>query len=91
MPSGEDRLGFAGRRLTMMRAFGVRLQELRTKAGLSQDELAERCRLRVSAIKKAEDGQTDPRLSVIEALAKGLDVSPTSLIKNLTREGTRHD
>ena len=68
----------------MMRAFGVRLQELRTKAGLSQDELAERCGLKVSVITKAEDGRTDPRLSIVEALAKGLGISPTSLIKNLT-------
>jgi transcriptional regulator with XRE-family HTH domain len=66
-----------------MRAFGQRLQELRNKAGLSRDELAERSRLNPRIITKTEAGQTEPRLSQIQSLASGLGVPPAALIEDL--------
>ncbi len=66
-----------------MRAFGLRLRELRDKAGLSQGQLAERARLNPTSVTKAEAGQTDPRLSLIESLARGLGVPPAALVEDL--------
>jgi transcriptional regulator with XRE-family HTH domain len=81
MPSGENRVQAASSRLSLMRAFGERLTMLRNAAGLSPQEFAERSRVSPSIIAKAEAGQTDPRLSQIESLARGLGVSPAALIE----------
>ncbi len=83
MPSGEDRLQALSTRLSLMRAFGERLQTLRNKAGLSEDELGERARVNPSIITKVEAGQVDPRLSQIAALARGLGVPSVALIVDL--------
>jgi transcriptional regulator with XRE-family HTH domain len=91
MPSAEDRLQAASSRLSLMRAFGERLQKLRNEAGLSEDQLAERSRLNPSIITKAEAGQTDPRLSQIESFARGLGVPTSALIEGVARSGTLRD
>jgi len=91
MPSAEDRLQAASSRLSLMRAFGERLQKLRNEAGLSEDQLAERSRLNPSIISKAEAGQTDPRLSQIESFARGLGISPTVLIEDLAPSDALRD
>jgi transcriptional regulator with XRE-family HTH domain len=85
MPPAEDRLQAVSWRLSLMRAFGQRLRELRDKAGLSEDQLAERTQLNPSIVTKAEAGQTDPRLSLIECLARGLGVPPAALIEDLAQ------
>jgi transcriptional regulator with XRE-family HTH domain len=51
------------------------------------EELAERSRLNPTTITKAEAGQTDPRLSLIDSLARGLGVPPAALIEELAAHG----
>ncbi|MFI5005223.1 MAG: helix-turn-helix domain-containing protein [Solirubrobacterales bacterium] len=55
-------------------AFGLRLRQVRTERGLSQDELAHRTNLHPTAIGRFERGAREPRLTTILRLARGLKV-----------------
>jgi transcriptional regulator with XRE-family HTH domain len=79
----ESRLLAASERMELSRAFGLRVRDLRTAAGLSVAELAGRCRISPSAISGAEVGRSDPRLSLILFLCDGLGVTPNVLIGDL--------
>jgi len=60
-----------------------RLKELRAAAGLTQQALAEKARLSISAVVQIESGKIpDPRVSTIKALAAALGVA----IDELTAE-----
>jgi ribosome-binding protein aMBF1 (putative translation factor) len=74
----------AGReRVMLAQAFGGTLRALRIKAGLSQGELATRCRLSALIIGEAERGDTEPRLSLILIVRDGLGCSTEALIGDL--------
>jgi transcriptional regulator with XRE-family HTH domain len=61
-------------------AIKERLRELRIAAGLTQQELAVRAGLSVSAVAHLEVGRIpDPRVSTLQALARALGVSLDSL------------
>jgi transcriptional regulator with XRE-family HTH domain len=61
----------------MSAAFGERLREHRSAAGLTQAELAQRAGLSEQAIGLLERGiRTRPRQSTVEALTAALDLSP---------------
>lgn len=70
--------------MTLTEAFGRRLQDLRVAGGLTQGQLASKCRLSSSTISKAELGQREPRLWLILILCDGLGLSPQELIGGLT-------
>jgi transcriptional regulator with XRE-family HTH domain len=55
--------------------FAVRLKELRTKAGLSQPQLAESADIPVSTIRQFEQGRREPTFPTLVKLAAGLGVS----------------
>jgi transcriptional regulator with XRE-family HTH domain len=60
-----------------------RLRELRTAAGLTQQELAVKAGLSVSAVVQLEAGRVpDPRVSTMKALAKALGCSVDDMIAN---------
>lgn len=60
-----------------------RLKELRTAAGLTQQALATKAGMSVSAVVHIEAGRVpDPRLSSLRALAKALGVSLDDLAEN---------
>jgi XRE family transcriptional regulator, fatty acid utilization regulator len=81
MPTTEQRLLLvASRRATIKSAFGKRLRTTRVQAGLTPEELAEKSELNATTINKAETGLVDPRLSLIDALARGLGVPWSALI-----------
>ncbi|MDO5016564.1 MAG: XRE family transcriptional regulator [Eubacteriales bacterium] len=61
-------------------AFGQRLKTAREAQGLSQQDLAEKVGTSKSMISAYENGQSDPRQSVIPVLAKSLRVSIEWLI-----------
>jgi DNA-binding CsgD family transcriptional regulator/DNA-binding XRE family transcriptional regulator len=65
------------------RAFGERIRDLRIEAGLSEGDLAARCGVARSTIKKTELGRGEPRLSLILTLCDGLGVSPGVLMGDL--------
>jgi transcriptional regulator with XRE-family HTH domain len=62
-------------------AFGRRVRELRKERGLSQAALGELSSLHRTAIDKYERGTTDPRLTTIRRLARGLQVPPGALFE----------
>ena len=60
--------------------FGKQLQRLRTRRGLTQEQLAETASLSRTFLTKLELGQHDPTLSTLVRLAKALRVSVTELL-----------
>jgi transcriptional regulator with XRE-family HTH domain len=61
-------------------AFGQRLRELRVQRDIAQDGLAARSGIHRTAISKIERGATNPQLTTILRLARGLDVTPGALL-----------
>jgi transcriptional regulator with XRE-family HTH domain len=60
--------------------FSTNLRSERLRRRLSQETLAAKAGLSVSYISMLERGQRAPPLDTLEALAKALAVSPTSLL-----------
>jgi transcriptional regulator with XRE-family HTH domain len=61
--------------------FGEKVRAIRTKKGLSQEELAELAGLHRTYISSLELGKRNVSLINIHALAKALGVSPDKLLK----------
>lgn len=81
--SGERRLRAATERLAITRAFAKNLTRLRTQAGLTPTQLAERCHLPPAIINNTETGRTEPRLLPILTPCHALDITPNQLIGQL--------
>ena len=62
------------------RAFGARVRELRVLAGLTQEDLAERCGLFRTYMSRIETGKANPTLTLIHALATSLRVPAKALL-----------
>ena len=62
--------------------FGKRLQKLRKKAGLTQEELAQLSGVDYKYIQRLE-GKTpsSPSLNIVEKLAKAFKISPSKLLE----------
>jgi len=60
--------------------FGKHIKQLRKARGLSQSELAERCRSNIKKIGRTERGEYDFKISSLIVLAKGLDLSIPELL-----------
>jgi transcriptional regulator with XRE-family HTH domain len=60
--------------------FGKQLQRLRTRRGLTQEQLAVTAGLSRTFLTRLELGQHDPSLSTLVRLAKALRVSVTELL-----------
>lgn len=54
--------------------------ELRDKAGLSQDELAEKVYVTRQAVSRWENGETTPNIETLKLLSKLFDVSINTLL-----------
>ena len=61
--------------MDIRRRFGARLKALREGQGLSQEELAHRADLHRTYVSGLERGVRNPTLTVLEKLARGLDVT----------------
>ncbi len=61
-------------------AFGTRLRTLRRQCFLTQEDLAGRCRLSRTTIRRLEAGEVRPRVHTVTALATGLHVDAADLI-----------
>ena len=61
--------------------FGKNMQNIRWVLDISQEELARRAGLQVSAISHFETGRRDPSLKNIRKICKGLGCSPNALIR----------
>jgi transcriptional regulator with XRE-family HTH domain len=60
--------------------FGQQLQRLRTRRGLTQEQLAVKAGLVRFYVTKLEQGEHDPTLSTLVRLAKALRISVTELL-----------
>ena len=65
-------------------SFGDSLRNLRTKAGLSQEELAERAGIDRSYLGGIERGEHNLALINIIKIAKALNLLPHKLLENLS-------
>ena len=63
-------------------AFSWRLRDTRVASGLTQDRLARRSGVHHTEISKLERVLTDPRLSTVVRLARGLDVPTSALVED---------
>jgi transcriptional regulator with XRE-family HTH domain len=63
--------------------FAFNLRRLRTSAGLSQEELADRAGLHRTYISSIERGQRNVSLENIFVLAKALGAQPGELLKSI--------
>ena len=64
---------------------GKNLRDLRERAGLSQEELAELCELDRTEISLLERGLRFPRLDTLVRLSRGLKLdSVTQLLENIS-------
>jgi transcriptional regulator with XRE-family HTH domain len=59
--------------------FAINLRLARTKVGISQEELGERCDLHRTEISLLERAGREPRLATIVKLAGALETSPAAL------------
>ena len=65
-----------------MATIGENIKRLRTKQGLSQDDLARKAELKYSTLAKIEgDFVQKPSVQIIAKIAKALDVSVEDLLK----------
>ena len=62
-------------------AFGERLQEVRRRAGLTQEQFAEELRVSRQAVSKWESGASEPNTTNLIALAKLFGVEPQELLR----------
>ena len=62
-------------------AFGRIIKAVRMEQGVSQEALADLCRMSRPQLSSVETGQTDLKLTSIFRLAQGLDVHATDLMR----------
>ncbi|MFJ5143322.1 helix-turn-helix domain-containing protein [Streptomyces sp. NPDC088707] len=62
-------------------ALGDRMRELRTAAGLSQDQLADLIGMERRSIQRYESGERDPRYTELLLIADALSVPVAELVR----------
>ena len=65
--------------MTPQERFAANLRQARTKAGISQEELGNRCELHRTEISLLERAGREPRLGTIVKLAGALETTPGEL------------
>lgn len=63
--------------------FGEAVRRIRTKRGLSQEQLADLCGLDRSYIGGVERGERNPSVVVINRIAGGLEISMSDLFREI--------
>src|SRR5262245_62000965 len=78
--------------MKLAKALSQRIKALRKRAGLSQQEMAEKGRLSLSLVAKLEQAKkADPRTSTVLALADALGVTPGVVLDDLFPPGQEGD
>src|SRR6516164_9804471 len=101
-PSGLDRAAdFVPDFAVDLATFGQRLRHLRRSRGITLAELGARVGRAPSALSLLENGRREPKLSLIESLARALSVTPEELMRpqppsrraqlEITLEEAQHD
>jgi transcriptional regulator with XRE-family HTH domain len=76
--------------MTPQERFATNLRQARTKAGISQEELGNRCELHRTEISLLERAGREPRLGTIVKLAGALETTPAALIDGISWQPTKH-
>jgi transcriptional regulator with XRE-family HTH domain len=76
---------------SLIAAFAVALSEERQKAGLTQEELADRADVSARFISFLETGRRQPSLSTLHALSLGLCISMQDLVATVERVHATED
>jgi transcriptional regulator with XRE-family HTH domain len=63
---------------------GSRIRRLRTKKRLSQEEFADLCGIHRGHMGQIERGEKNLTLTTLQKLSKGLDISISTLLKNIS-------
>lgn len=71
--------------ITLEKAFGRALQQIRKEKGLSQEELGLRSGYHRTYISLLERGQKSPSLRTIFGLAAALDVEPAFIVQQVQK------
>jgi transcriptional regulator with XRE-family HTH domain len=69
--------------MTSTERFAVNLRRLRSKAGISQEELARRCDLHRTEISLLERAGRGPRLGTLAKLGAALDAEPNEFLEGV--------
>jgi transcriptional regulator with XRE-family HTH domain len=59
---------------------GENLKRLRTRAALTQAELAEKAGITTAAVARIERDEAEPRMTTVRKLAQALGVDPAELV-----------
>lgn len=70
--------------------FGNLIRQARLKAGITQEELAEKVRLTREYISLLERGKRMPTIAVFIRLARAVGISPADLIQQVEKSMARH-
>jgi transcriptional regulator with XRE-family HTH domain len=68
---------------------GKLIKGLRTKKGLTQEELADKTEVSARTIQRIENGEVDPRAYTLQMIAKALDVDYSLFIENESDESQK--
>ncbi len=74
----------------LKKLIGARIKEIRTKRGLTQEQLSVKTNIALSTICRLENGVNMPREENLEALSEALEVSIDSFFKFEHYEGDRN-
>lgn len=71
--------------VSIQKAFGMGLRELRSKTGLSQEKFALKINMDRTYYASVESGRRNISIENIEKIAKGLDVSLADLFRTIEK------
>lgn len=71
--------------------FGAMVRQLRSEAGLSQEEFADRCKLHRTYIGSIERGEKNVTLATANKIASALGIALSSLISKMEQESKVDD
>lgn len=74
----------------LKKLIGARIKEIRTKRGLTQEQLSVKTNIALSTICRLENGVNMPREENLEALSEALEVSIDSFFKFEHYDGDRN-
>jgi len=66
--------------LDLANSAGLRIRDLRTKLGYSQEEIADRASIHVLTLSNIERGTSDPRLGTVQRIAQALELPTAALL-----------
>ena len=61
-------------------SIGKRIKEIRLEKGMTQKELAEKCGMFDSALRRIENGKQNPKIETIERIIEALNIPFTDII-----------